>query len=58
MLAGNPNRRVNDPSNKMDNAVSFVCLDYYEDHSSDPEWAERGGPWMRFLSSFRPPTMP
>ncbi|THH32096.1 hypothetical protein EUX98_g2099 [Antrodiella citrinella] len=41
MLAGNPNRRVYNASNFPDQAVSFVCLDYNNDHTGDPAWAER-----------------
>jgi len=42
MIAGNMMRRTYNASNFQDQAVSFVCLDYNNDHSGDPNWAERG----------------
>ncbi|KAI0088834.1 WSC-domain-containing protein [Irpex rosettiformis] len=41
MLAGDPLRRVNNGSNHADQAISYVCLDYNNNHSGDPDWAER-----------------
>lgn len=41
MIAGNPNRRTYDGSSFADQAVSFVCLDYYNSHSGDPNWEQR-----------------
>jgi hypothetical protein len=41
MVAGSPNRRTYDASNFEDQAVSFVCLDYYNDHTGDPAWEQR-----------------
>jgi len=41
ILAGNMMRRQNNKANFMDQAVSFVCQDFYNDHSGDPEWFER-----------------
>ena len=41
MLAGNPNRRTYDPSSFADQAISFVCLDYYNSHQGDPNWEQR-----------------
>lgn len=41
MIAGNPNRRTFDSSSFADQAVSFVCLDYYNSHSGDPNWEQR-----------------
>lgn len=41
MVAGKAGRRTYNASNFEDQAVSFVCLDYYNDHSSDPAWRER-----------------
>lgn len=41
MLAGNPNRRTYDASSFADQAISFVCLDYYNSHAGDPEWEQR-----------------
>jgi hypothetical protein len=41
MLAGNPNRRTYDASSFADQAISFVCLDYYNSHAGDPAWEQR-----------------
>jgi hypothetical protein len=41
MIAGNPYRRTYDASSFADQAISFVCLDYNNDHSGDPDWAQR-----------------
>jgi hypothetical protein len=51
MVAGNPYRRSFNPNSYEDQAVSFVCLDYYNDHSGDPEWEQRNG--KSFLVTFR-----
>ncbi|KAL7414958.1 hypothetical protein BDY24DRAFT_278794 [Mrakia frigida] len=40
MIAGNPYRRTYDSSSFADQAVSFVCLDYYNSHTGDPEWEQ------------------
>jgi hypothetical protein len=40
MVAGNPNRRSWGGTFE-DQAISFVCLDYYNDHSGDKEWDQR-----------------
>lgn len=40
MLAGNPNRRVYNSANFAEQAISFVCLDYYNSHSGDPAWEQ------------------
>jgi hypothetical protein len=42
MVAGNPYRRSFGGA-ASDEAISFVCLDYYNDHSGDPEWDQRNG---------------
>ncbi|KAH9848786.1 hypothetical protein C2E23DRAFT_738784 [Lenzites betulinus] len=41
MLAGDSTRRDYNKSSFADQAVSFVCLDYDNDHTNDPDWAER-----------------
>ncbi|KAI0659966.1 WSC-domain-containing protein [Cubamyces menziesii] len=41
MLAGDTTRRTYNASSFADQAVSYVCLDYNNDHSGDPDWAER-----------------
>ncbi|KAI0694215.1 WSC-domain-containing protein [Cytidiella melzeri] len=41
MLAGDPTRRVYNASNFEDQAITYVCLDYDNDHTGDPDWAER-----------------
>lgn len=40
MISGDPFRRGYSGS-AADQAVSFVCLDYYNDHRGDPEWDQR-----------------
>lgn len=35
------NRRTYDPTKQLDNAISFVCLDYYNSHTGDPAWDQR-----------------
>ncbi|OSD05015.1 WSC-domain-containing protein [Trametes coccinea BRFM310] len=41
MVAGDTNRRTYNASSFADQAVSYVCLDYNNDHTGDPNWAER-----------------
>ncbi|KAI9062007.1 WSC-domain-containing protein, partial [Trametes sanguinea] len=41
MVAGDTNRRTYNASSYADQAVSYVCLDYNNDHTGDPNWAER-----------------
>ncbi|PSR72463.1 hypothetical protein PHLCEN_2v11677 [Hermanssonia centrifuga] len=41
MIAGNNERGVYNASNEADQAISYVCLDYNNNHGSDPDWAER-----------------
>ncbi|KAI8974795.1 WSC-domain-containing protein [Trametes punicea] len=41
MLAGDTTRRTYNASSFADQAVSFVCLDYNNNHANDPAWAER-----------------
>ncbi|KAI0074287.1 WSC-domain-containing protein [Panus rudis PR-1116 ss-1] len=41
MLAGDPNRRTYNASSFADQAISYVCLDYDNNHAGDPDWAER-----------------
>lgn len=40
MVSGDPYRRDYDGS-VPDQAISFVCLDFNNDHSGDPAWAQR-----------------
>lgn len=41
MVSGNPNRRTFDASSFADQAINFVCLDYYNSHAGDPNWEQR-----------------
>ncbi|KAI0686677.1 WSC-domain-containing protein [Cytidiella melzeri] len=41
MLAGSNERGTYNASNPADQAVSYVCLDYQNSHTNDPDWAER-----------------
>ncbi|KAL1948678.1 hypothetical protein VTO73DRAFT_10484 [Trametes versicolor] len=41
MVAGDTARRSYNSSSFADQAVSFVCLDYNNAHTNDPDWAER-----------------
>ncbi|OBZ65507.1 putative fungistatic metabolite [Grifola frondosa] len=41
MLAGDTNERTYNASSFADQAISYVCLDYNNDHTNDPDWAER-----------------
>lgn len=38
---GNPNRRTYNGSSFSEQAISFVCLDYYISHAGDPAWDQR-----------------
>lgn len=40
MLQGNPFRKDFNATNPDHTAVSFVCLDFNNDHSGDPEWQQ------------------
>lgn len=41
MVAGRAGRRSFNASSYEDQAVSFVCLDYYHDHTGDKAWEQR-----------------
>ncbi|WWC57615.1 uncharacterized protein I303_100147 [Kwoniella dejecticola CBS 10117] len=40
MISGSPDRRTYN-GDAESNAISYVCLDYYNNHSGDPAWAQR-----------------
>ncbi|WVW81296.1 hypothetical protein I302_103287 [Kwoniella bestiolae CBS 10118] len=40
MISGDPNRKTFD-GDAASKAITYVCLDYYNNHSGDPAWAER-----------------
>ncbi|KAJ3553094.1 hypothetical protein NM688_g3799 [Phlebia brevispora] len=41
MLAGDNERGTYNASSEADQAISYMCLDYNNDHTGDPDWAER-----------------